>query len=65
MGGRRAHEGAVEPVEVSGNKCAQCKKEYKHAGNGIGCPKCAPGVRVNEVEFRKPIDLQKEVNETD
>ncbi len=32
-------------------QCAQCKKEYK-SGNGLGCPKCAPGLAVQEVEFK-------------
>ncbi len=37
------------------NQCAQCKKPYKKSIKTEGCPKCAPGVKVAEDEFRKPL----------
>jgi len=37
------------------NKCVQCKKEYKHGSNTVGCPKCAPNVVIPESEFEQPI----------
>lgn len=44
-------EGAIEPSP----QCAQCKKPYRKPVNETGCPKCAPGVVVDETEFRKSI----------
>lgn len=41
-------------------KCAQCQKPYKHGTNKAGCPKCAPGVRIAEVEFQKPLHASQE-----
>ena len=35
--------------------CAQCKKSYRKSEGSIGCQKCAPGIQVSEVEFRKPL----------
>lgn len=46
---------SAAPTQPAPNKCAQCKKEYRHAATTEGCPKCAPGVRVSEAEFRQPI----------
>jgi Zn finger protein HypA/HybF involved in hydrogenase expression len=47
--------GATQPADEAVPKCAQCKKEYKPGKTSVGCPKCAPGVRVSEAEFQKPI----------
>jgi hypothetical protein len=46
---------ATQPAAEAVPKCAQCKKEYKPGKTSVGCPKCAPGVRVSEAEFQKPI----------
>ena len=39
------------------SECFQCKKTYMPAKTNTGCPKCAPGVIISEVEFRKPIKI--------
>ena len=51
----------IKEVQMLPNRCAQCKKEYKPSKNGVGCQKCAPGVQIHELEFRKPISIQKEI----
>lgn len=37
--------------------CFQCKKTYMPAKTNTGCPKCAPGVIISEIEFMKPIKI--------
>jgi hypothetical protein len=39
------------------SECFQCKKPYTPAKTNSGCPKCAPGVVISEIEFRKPIKM--------
>ena len=41
-------------------QCAQCKKSYRKPVEGVGCPKCAPGVVIDEDEFQKPITKRTE-----
>lgn len=43
------------PQPAQDKSCAQCKAPYKQGATCVGCPKCAPGLRVSEAEFRKPI----------
>lgn len=49
---------ALNAHTKSANQCAQCKKAYKHSATVEGCPKCAPGLVVQEAEFRQPLAQQ-------
>jgi hypothetical protein len=43
---------------TTASQCAQCKKEYKQSTTTKGCPKCAPGLVVQESDFQQPINQQ-------
>lgn len=42
-------------MKESQPKCFQCKKAYQKPKNAVGCLKCAPNVKISEIEFRKKI----------
>lgn len=35
--------------------CAQCGKLHTPSKENVGCPKCARGIHVSEIEFRQPL----------